>query len=52
MYSKRAIELKKAESELIRLAQYDDARKVTNMLHKILPVERKATRKKIRGEDC
>lgn len=46
MYSKRAIELKKAESELIRLAQYDDARKVTNMLKKLLPVEVNATRDK------
>ena len=46
MYSKRAIELKKAETELIRLAQYDDARKVTNMLHKLLPLEESATKEK------
>ncbi len=40
-YSKRAIELVKAETELIRLAQYDDARKVRRMLEKLLPVEEK-----------
>jgi hypothetical protein len=38
-YSKRAIELVKAEHELIRLSQYDDARKVRLMLEKLLPVE-------------
>jgi hypothetical protein len=38
-YSKRAIELQKAETELIRLSQYDDARKVRQMLQKLLPVE-------------
>lgn len=46
MYSKRAIELKKAEAELIRLAQYDDARKVSLMLEKLIPQEEKARMKK------
>ena len=41
MYSKRAIELMKAEHELIRLCQYDDAEKVRLMLNKLLPVEKK-----------
>lgn len=41
MYSKRAIELMKAENELIRLCQYDDAEKVRLMLNKLLPVEKK-----------
>ena len=45
MYSKRAIELKKAQDELIRLAQYDDARKVSLMLEKLLPQEEKARMK-------
>mgnify|MGYP007047844066 CR=1 FL=1 len=40
-YSKRFIELIKAETELIKLAQYDDARKVRKMLEKILPIEEK-----------
>ena len=38
-YSKRCIELIKAEHELIRLSQYDDARKVNAMIKKILPKE-------------
>ena len=38
-YSKRAIELFKAESGLIRLKQYDDARKVRSMLDRLLPIE-------------
>ena len=38
-YSKRCIELMKAEHELIRLAQYDDARKVNAMLKRIKPQE-------------
>ena len=38
-YSKRAIELFRAESGLIRLKQYDDARKVRLMLDKMLPGE-------------
>jgi hypothetical protein len=50
MYSKRAIELKKAESELIRLAQYDDARKVSLMLEKLLPKEQEACTKKFDRE--
>ena len=41
-YSKRVIELMKAETELTRLRQYDDAQKVRLMLQKIIPVERKA----------
>lgn len=40
-YSKRCIELMKAEHELIKLAQYDDARKVNSMIKKILPQEQK-----------
>ena len=40
-YSKRCIELMKAEHELIRLAQYDDARKVNAMLKRIKPMEEK-----------
>jgi len=40
-YSKRVIELVRAENELIRLCQYDDAEKVRLMLDKIVPVERK-----------
>ncbi len=40
-YSKRTQELLRAEHELIRLNQYDDARKVRYMLEKILPVEEK-----------
>ena len=40
-YSKRVIELVRAEKELIRLNQYDDAQKVRLMLQKIVPVERK-----------
>ena len=38
-YSKRVIELFKAESGLIRLKQYDDARKVRSMLDRLLPIE-------------
>ena len=38
-YSKRTQELFVAENELIRLSQYDDARKVNNMLAKIVPKE-------------
>lgn len=41
-YSKRTQELLRAEHELIRLNQYDDARKVRHMLEKILPAEEKA----------
>jgi len=40
-YSKRCIELMKAEHELIRLAQYDDAKKVNAMLKRIKPQEEK-----------
>jgi hypothetical protein len=40
-YSKRANDLMKAERELIRLCQYDDARKVRNMLERIIPAEEK-----------
>lgn len=50
MYSKRAIELKKAEAELIRLAQYDDARKVSLMLEKLIPLEEKVRMKKFEEE--
>ena len=39
-YSKRANELMNAEKELIRLCQYDDARKVRIMLDKIVPGEK------------
>jgi hypothetical protein len=38
-YSRRAIELFKAEAGLIRLKQYDDARKVRLMLDKLIPGE-------------
>jgi hypothetical protein len=38
-YSKRIIELFKAEHSLINLKQYDDARKVRNMIEKLLPKE-------------
>lgn len=38
-YSKRCIELMKAEHELIRLSQYDDARKVNHMLLRVKPRE-------------
>jgi hypothetical protein len=38
-YSKRAIELFRAESGLIRLKQYDDARKVRLMLDRLVPGE-------------
>ena len=38
-YSKRAIELFRAESGLIRLKQYDDAKKVRMMLDRLLPGE-------------
>ena len=38
-YSKRCIELMKAEHELIRLAQYDDAKKVNAMLKRVKPLE-------------
>jgi hypothetical protein len=38
-YSKRLIELHKAETGLNRLNQYDDAMKVRKMIDKILPVE-------------
>lgn len=41
-FSKRTQELLRAEHELIRLNQYDDARKVRFMLDKILPVEEKS----------
>jgi hypothetical protein len=41
-YSKRMIELFKAEHELIKLHQYEDARKVRRMIDKILPAEEKA----------
>ena len=41
MYSKRTIELIKAEKQLIVLQQYDDAQKVRYMLDKIIPVEKK-----------
>jgi hypothetical protein len=40
-YSKRLIELFKAETGLIRLKQYDDARRVRHMIDKILPGEEK-----------
>jgi hypothetical protein len=38
-YSKRAIELMKAETGLTKLNQYDDARKVRMMLDRLLPGE-------------
>mmetsp|Transcript_6717 Transcript_6717/g.11025 ORF Transcript_6717/g.11025 Transcript_6717/m.11025 type:complete len:346 (+) Transcript_6717:63-1100(+) len=38
-YSKRLIELFKAESGLIKLCEYEEARKVRNMIDKILPGE-------------
>lgn len=38
-YSKRANEMMNEEKELIRLCQYDEARKVRNRLDKIVPVE-------------
>lgn len=38
-YSKRLIELFKAESGLIKLCEYEEARKVRNMIDKILPKE-------------
>lgn len=38
-YSKRLIELMKAEHELIKLQQYEDARKVRRMIDRILPGE-------------
>jgi hypothetical protein len=38
-YSKRIIELLKAESELIKLAQYEDARKVRRMLSSLITKE-------------
>lgn len=41
-YSKRLIELLKAEHELIKLCQYEDARKVRRMIDRILPGEEKA----------
>ena len=40
-YSKRANELMTAETELIRLHQFDDAAKVRTMLEKIVPGEKK-----------
>jgi hypothetical protein len=40
-YSKRLIELFKAESSLIKLNQYDDARTVRNMIDRIKPGEEK-----------
>jgi len=40
-YSKRCIELLRAEHELIRLSQYDDARKVRKMIERVLPQEEK-----------
>lgn len=40
-YSKRLIELMKAEHELIKLQQYEDARKVRRMIDRILPGEEK-----------
>lgn len=40
-YSKRLIELHKAETGLNRLNQYDDAMKVRKMIDKILPIEQK-----------
>jgi len=40
-YSKRANDYMKAEKELIRLCQYDDARKVRLKLEKIVPYEEK-----------
>jgi hypothetical protein len=42
-YSKRAIELLRAENGLIKLNQYDDARKVRLMLDKILPGEQETS---------
>ena len=45
-FSKRCIELMKAEHELIRLSQYDDARKVNSMLQRIRPMEEKRFNKK------
>lgn len=44
-YSKRLIELLKAESGLIKLCEYEEARKVRNMIDKILPGEVKANDK-------
>jgi hypothetical protein len=41
-YSKRMIELFKAEHELIKLHQYEDARKVRRMIDRILPGEERA----------
>ena len=38
-YSKRVIELVKAENGLIKLNQYDDARKVRVMLDRLIPGE-------------
>lgn len=38
-YSKRTNEMMNEEKELIRLCQYDEARKVRNRLDKIVPVE-------------
>merc|ERR1711916_293747 len=38
-YSKRANEMMNEEKELIRLCQYDEARKVRNRLDRIVPVE-------------
>lgn len=38
-YSKRMIELFKAESGLIKLCQYEEAKKVRHMIDKILPAE-------------
>ena len=49
-YSKRAIELVKSETELIRLSQYDDARKVRRMLEKLLPNEETTYYKKYDAE--
>lgn len=40
-YSKRMIELFKAEHELIKLNQYDEARKVRRMIDKMMPAEEK-----------
>lgn len=45
-YSKRAIELFKAETGLINLQQYEDARKVRLMLDKLIPGEEKVFYKK------
>lgn len=41
-YSKRLIELLKAEHELIKLQQYEDARKVRRMIDRLLPGEEEA----------